>query len=115
MKKLLKNLKFERVIMKFLNAITIQCFGGDKYNDTGSYIDYNYNNEVMMYNDEEETLIFIDDILTVLKMEYNRCIYDSIVKFINKPNCEITVYKDNVYESINIEEYERIIREDKIS
>ena len=110
MKKLLRKLKHERIINNFLSILILDELDFDDY-DTCVMYDYTYNGESMMYINVEEyqMFVYIDDILKLLNLEYNRYILERITKFINKPDYNILVYCELFYDPIGIEEYERIV------
>ena len=116
MKNLLRQLKFERfdrVINNFLGAIIIKH---THYTTLGDDIWYDYECVSVIYVDEESMEVEIDlgVILQQMNLGYERYIYDSIIKFVNKPTYKVKVIHDLYKECINIEEYEELITTVKI-
>ena len=71
-------------------------------------------NVVYIDDESREVEIFIDEILQILNLEYNRYIYDCIIKFINKPSYKLMIISDLYRKKTNIEEYEELIKKVKI-
>ena len=111
MKNLLRQLKFERLISDFLSCISIET---PIYDTAYDEVFYNYYEVIVVYIDDENKVIeiHIDDILRLLDIEYERYIYNRIVKFIDKQN-----YKKMIFSGltglVNVENYEKIITEVK--